>query len=126
MKFTEKSLTQPGQAYSAGEIIRRSLNGTMPAIYHDGSYDLKEDLYENQESDDSFIDSEPQLEDVAALQENLLNVREALQESVAKAKKRHFEKQNPVPGEVSTSSKPAKPVARNVEGNPATAEGEIH
>lgn len=83
MKFTEKSITQPGQAYSARDLIRRSLNGTMPAIFRQGSYDLNEDSYEVQESDDSFIDSEPQLEDLAALKDNLSDVRQAVDTYVA-------------------------------------------
>lgn len=96
MKFTEKSITQPGQAYSARDLIRRSLNGTMPAIFHQGSYDLYEDekgFQHQEDSDDLFIDLEPQLEDLAALQENMSDVRQAVDNYVAsetKARKKRL------------------------------------
>lgn len=119
MKFIEKSLTQPGQAFSARDLIRRSLNGTMPAIFRQGSYDLDEDTYDNQEADDVFLDSEPQLEDIAALKDNIDDVREAVDNYVAKTRKAAREKGRTRPK--GSQQADAQANEESAEGSAATA-----
>lgn len=95
MKFTEISQTQPGQAYTASDLIRRSLNGTMPAIYKEGTYEAEEGKsYEEQEKDDFFLDSEPQLEDLSELKDYVNSTKESVANAVAEARKKFREKKS--------------------------------
>lgn len=102
MIFTEKSLTQPGMAFSAKAIIKRSQNGTLPAIYQNGSYELSEDNkgYIHQEKDDVFVDDYPQLEDVVAFREKSRDYETEFRNSVAEFVKSSREKVS----DVATSS----------------------
>lgn len=97
VKFTEKSLTQPNQAFTATELIRRSVNGTMPAVYTEGlAYDFEDFVngkqvtyWEQEYGDVDPIPSFPQLEDI-------FEMRDLAKESNSKANyliKKHLEEE---------------------------------
>ena len=75
--FTEKSQTTPNRAYSAGELLRRATNGTMPPIYQEAvPYDFddivngKHVTYDYQEQFDCDpVPAFPQIEDIFAMRD---------------------------------------------------------
>lgn len=84
MKFTEKSLTQPGMAFTAADLLRRSKNGTMPAVYQESQpYDFedfysdgKQVTYSEQESyDGEPLPSFPTLEDLFELRDRAKDLK---------------------------------------------------
>lgn len=89
--FTDPSLTEPGMAFSGAELMRRSANGTMPAIYHDHvPYDFEEPdeddttsprrSYLQQESQTDFapLPTYPNFDDVLASKNTIDRVKEAI------------------------------------------------
>lgn len=75
--FTSKSMTVPGQSFSAGELIKRSTNGTMPPIFMEAvPYDFddvvngKQVTYDYQEQFDCDpLPAFPQIEDIFTLRD---------------------------------------------------------
>ena len=93
MKFTEKSKTQPGMAFSCRELVTRSLNGTMPAIYHEGSFDCPDGagvtfLKQEEISGDVFPPQNPQLEDVSMMNDDFNKLKTDFAKSVAEVQKK--------------------------------------
>lgn len=83
MKFNGKSKTEPGLAYSAHDLIRRSLNGTMPNIYSEGSYDLNEGLtYDQQEIYSSVIPDSPDLVELFNIVQDYKQKSESINDAV--------------------------------------------
>lgn len=98
--FTEKSQTQPGLAFTGAELLRRSLNGTMPAIYQDASpYDF-EDVVNGKQityAEQEIWDVEP-LPAFPSLEE-VFEMREMAQRTLSDANrliKKHLEQENKV------------------------------
>lgn len=106
----EKSKTQPGMAYSATELLRRSQNGTMPSIYQEGmAYDFddfvngKQQTFADQELYDvEPIPAYPSLEDIFEMREQA----KATLNNVNRLIKKHLEDEKKL-GESTPSDDPA-------------------